>query len=171
LHGKWGRQTFSNISQSEERHFDAIKMLLDRYNLPDPAANNPIGVFQNQELQSLYSNLIKQGESSPQAALRIGATIEDLDIRDLEQAAAATDNEDLKFVYVNLLGAAENHIRTFVGQLEATGESYHAQYIGSAAMSEILAGPKKTGMGYGARGYRQRGRGLGNNGICRWIQP
>ena len=166
LHAKWGLRLFGNISQGEERHFDAIKLLLDRYELPDPATNNPIGVFQNEGLQTLYGDLIKQGDSSLKAALRVGATVEDLDIRDLEKAAAATDNEDLKLVYGNLLRASENHIRTFVGQLEAAGGSYSAQYVSSATLSEILASSKQPGMGYGTRGNGQRGMGRGNNGIC-----
>ena len=88
LHAKWGLRIFGNISQSEEQHFGAIKLLLDRYELPDPAINNPIGVFQNEGLQTLYGDLIKQGEGSLKAALRVGATVEDLDIRDLEKAVS-----------------------------------------------------------------------------------
>jgi len=96
LHSKWGLRVFGNISQGEDRHFSAIKVLLDRYDLPDPAANNPVGVFQNAGLQTLYGDLIKQGERSLKSAMRVGAIIEDLDIRDLEKAAEATDNSDLK---------------------------------------------------------------------------
>ena len=171
LHAKWGMQYFGNISQSEERHADSIKLLLDRYELPDPAADNPMGIFQNEALQTLYGDLIKQGESSLKAALRVGATIEDLDIRDLEKAIAATDNKDLKLVYGNLLNASKNHMRTFVGQLEAVGENYSAQYISPAAQSDILASPKQAGMGYGARGNGRRGMGRGCNGVCPWVQP
>jgi hypothetical protein len=171
LHAKWGLRIFGNISQSEERHAGMIKLLLDRYELPDPAANNPTGVFQNEALQILYNDLIRQGESSLNAPLKVAATVEDLDIRDLEKAAAATDNEDLKLVYGNLQRASENHIQTFVGQLEAVGESYTAQYVSPATLLGILASPKQLGMGYGLRGNGQRGMGRGNNGICPRIQP
>ena len=171
LQAKWGLRIFGNISQSEERHTGMIKLLLDRYELPDPAANNPIGVFQNEALQILHDDLIKQGESSLKAALKVGATVEDLDIRDLESAAAATDNEDLKLVYGNLQRASENHMQAFIGQLEAAGESYTAQYVSPAALSEILASPKQPGMGYGMRGNGQRGMGRGSNGICPRMQP
>jgi hypothetical protein len=171
LHAKWGLRLFGNISQSEERHFDAIKLLLDRYELPDPAANNSIGVFQNKGLQTLYGDLIKQGESSLIAALRAGATIEDLDIHDLEKAIAATDNKDLKLVYGNLFNASKNHMRTFVGQLEAVGETYSAQYISPTALSDILSSPKQAEMGYGARGNGRGGMGRGDNGVCPRVQP
>jgi hypothetical protein len=170
LYAKWGLRAFGNISQSEERHFESIKLLLDRYELPDPAANNSIGVFRNDGLQTLYGDLIKQGESSLQAALRVGATVEDLDIRDLKKAIASTDNEDLKLIYGNLLGASENHLRAFAGQLESAGESYRAQYISSTTLSDILASPKQAGMGFGKRGNGQRGFGRGTDGICPWAQ-
>ena len=168
LQSKWGMRVFSNVSQAEERHFSAIKLLLDRYELPDPAGNHAIGVFQNQGFQELYADLVKQGESSLRSAMTVGATIEDLDIRDLEKAAAATDNSDLKLVYQNLMQASENHMRAFVRQLAAAGESYVPQYITPAAFSEILAGSQRPGMGFDACGNGQGGRGRGNNGICPW---
>jgi hypothetical protein len=166
LHSKWGLRVFGNISQGEDRHFSAIKILLDRYELPDPAANHPVGVFRNEGLQTLYGDLIKQSENSLKSAMRVGATIEDLNIRDLEKAAASTDNSDLKLVYQNLRQASENHMRAFVRQLAAKGESYTPQYIAPAALSEIIS--QQTGMGFGVRGNGQRGLGRGNNGICPW---
>jgi hypothetical protein len=168
LQSKWGVRVFGNISQSEDRHFSAIKLLLDRYELLDPAANHAIGVFQNEGLRELYADLVKQGESSLKAAVRVGMTIEDLNIRDLERAAASTDNSDLKLVYQNLKQASENHMRAFVRQLAAAGESYTPQYITPAAFSDIVAGSQQTGMGFGAGGNGQRGRGRGNNGVCPW---
>jgi hypothetical protein len=166
LHSKWGLRVFGNITQSEARHFSAIKLLLDRYELPDPAANHAVGVFQNEGLQILYGDLIKQGSSSLKSAMRAGAIIEDFDIRDLEKAAAATDNSDLKLAYQNLRAASENHMRAFVRQLAAEGESYMPQYITPAVFSEIVAGSQQTGMGFGARVNGLRGLGRGNNGIC-----
>jgi hypothetical protein len=168
LQSKWGVRIFGNISQAEKRHFNAIKLLLDRYALSDPAVNHAVGAFQNEGLQELYSDLVQQGESSLKSAMRAGATIEDLDIRDLEKAAAATDNSDLKLVYQNLKQASENHMRAFVRQLTAEGESYTPQYITPAAFSEIVASSQQSGMRFGARGNGQRGGGRGNNGICHW---
>jgi hypothetical protein len=171
LQARWGMRIFANIAQGEERHADSIKMLLTRYELTDPAANNPLGVFQNEGLQVLYHDLVRQGESSLKAALRAGAEIEDLDIRDLEKAIAAADNEDLKLVYRNLLNASKNHLRSFAGQLQVAGESYRAQYLSPSTLADILASPKQAGMRYGARGNGRRGMGRGNNGVCPRAQP
>jgi hypothetical protein len=171
LHSRWNLPIFGNISRSEEQHFNALKLLLDRYALPDPAANSPVGAFQNSGLRSLYGDLIAQGGRSLTAALRVGATIEDLDIRDLEKAAASTDNNDLKLVYQNLRQGSENHMRAFIRQLEAAGESYTPQYISQAGLAEILASPQQTGSGIGARGNGQRGFGRGNKGTCPRMTP
>jgi hypothetical protein len=170
LHAKWGVRIFRNISQSEERHFDTLKLLLDRYELPDPAANKPIGLFQNEGLQELFNSLIAEGESSLTAALKVGAGIEELDIRDLEKAAAATDNNDLKIVYQNLRLASENHLRAFISQLNAAGVDYVPQHITQARFSEIITNVQVMGRGNGARGGG-RGFGRGNNGICPWMNP
>jgi hypothetical protein len=53
LYNRWGLVIFRNIARSEQRHMDAIKTLLDRYNIPDPveATGDRIGVFQNQHIQ------------------------------------------------------------------------------------------------------------------------
>ena len=165
LQSKWGVPMFGNIAQGEERHFNAIKVLLDRYNLPDPAANAPAGVFKDSRLQTLHGDLNQQGDRSIRAAFRVGAAIEDLGIRDLEKAAEATDNSELKLIYGNLRQASENHLRAFVRQLQAAGETYAPQYIGQEAFADILANQMQTGarqgrgMGYGARGSSRRGYG------------
>jgi hypothetical protein len=169
LHSKWNLRVFDNISQSEEHHFEAIKPLLDRYGLADPAANSHPGVFQNRDLQALYGALISQGGLSLNSAVRVGAVIEDMDIRDLESAIAATDNNDLKLVFENLRQASENHMSTFIRQLESAGDHYVPQYISQARINEILASSQQTGRGMGARGNGQRGFGRGN-GTCPWKQ-
>jgi hypothetical protein len=170
LHSKWGLRVLGNISQSEERHFDVLKLLLDRYELQDPAAGRTLGSFTNTGLQGLYDSLIAEGEQSLNAALKVGAAIEDLDIRDLTLAAEATDNSDLKLVYQNLTLASENHMRTFVRQLNASGENYVPQYIDQAKFSEILAGTQQPGRGNGMRG-KGPGFGRGNNGTCPGMMP
>jgi hypothetical protein len=167
LYSKWAAPIFRNIYQSEQRHGDALKLLLDRYGLPDPAANGAVGVFQNAGLQALYGDLVSQGAASFPAALRVGATIEDLDLRDLGKAVAATDNNDLRMVYQNLQQGSRNHLQTFVGRLQAAGESYTAQYVSAATLEEILSGPSGVGMRYAGRGNKGLGRG---NGICPWIR-
>ncbi|MCK5198050.1 MAG: DUF2202 domain-containing protein, partial [Spirochaetales bacterium] len=138
LYEKWGLRTFTNIAAAESTHMDAMGILMDRYNLDDPIKTDAIGVFTNPELQDLYTALVAQGSESLSAALTVGATIEDLDIYDLERLITDTDNNDLKIVYQNLLKGSRNHMRAFDMQLSRNGVDYQAQYMTSEGLSKIL---------------------------------
>jgi hypothetical protein len=93
-----------------------------------------------------------------------------IDLRDLGKALAATDNSDFTAIYQNLERGSRNHMRAFVGQLEAVGESYAAQFIGAPALAEILASPNEAGMGYGRGGNGRMGGGC-CNGACLGTSP
>lgn len=113
FHDQWGARIFKNIAASEQRHMDAVKNLLDRYAVPDPGFSEEIGVFHDTDLQKLYDDLLAQGSGSLQAARDVGRLIEEVDIEDLEQAIARSDNADIDQVYANLLRGSENHLRAF----------------------------------------------------------
>ena len=146
LYDKWGLRTFTNIAASESTHIDAMGILIERYNLEDPIKSDTVGVFTNPEMLNLYDTLVAQGSESFNAALNVGATIEDLDIYDLERLIADTDNDDLKIVYQNLLKGSRNHMRAFDMQLTRNGVDYQVQYISDESLSNIL----KTDMERGA---------------------
>jgi hypothetical protein len=83
LYTKWGIRVFNNIAQAEQRHTDAIKVLLDKYELDDPIKDDVPGSFVNDDLQNLYDTLIAKGDSSLVDALLVGALIEEVDILDI----------------------------------------------------------------------------------------
>ena len=166
LYSKWGAPIFGNISVSENRHSSALKLLLDRYGLADPAENAATGHFKDSALQALYADLTAQAEASLSAALRVGATIEDLDFHDLGNAITATDNEDLKIVYRNLQRGTQNHMEAFLCQLDAEGETYTAQYMDPEILDAMLSSTNGgMGFGRGRNGSQRLGRGTGN---CLW---
>lgn len=90
LYEKWGLPIFQNLANSEQTHTDAVKTLLDRYDLEDPAAGKDVGVFTNPTLQGLYDQLVAEGKQSLANALRVGAAIEEIDVLDLEERIAQT---------------------------------------------------------------------------------
>jgi hypothetical protein len=138
LDDKWGTQTevFSTIAESENIHTDAVKILIEKYSLEDPVSeNSEKGVFQNDTLQNLYTNLVEQGSNSLEDALIVGATIEDLDISDLEKDMEIIDNEDILLVYSNLVDGSESHMRAFLQGLD----SYDPQYISVERYEEIMS--------------------------------
>lgn len=135
----WSSTTFTNIAESEQTHMDAIKTLLDKYGLPDPA-DPEIGVFNDTDLQQLYDGLVAQGANSKLDALMVGALIEEVDIEDLQTAIDQTDKQDLERVYGNLMSGSKNHLRAFVSQIELLlGEDYEAQHLPQEVVDAILA--------------------------------
>jgi hypothetical protein len=159
LYERWGLPIFQNIADSEATHMQAVKTLIDRYNLEDPAAGQDVGVFTNPTLQGLYDQLVEEGSQSLSSALRVGAAIEEIDILDLEERIAQTDRADIQMVYENLTKGSRNHLRSFVSTLEQqSGEIYQPQYLSQAAYDAIVAAPMERGGG-GRHGGSQRPTG------------
>ena len=138
LYDIWGEQIFLNISESEQQHTDAVLGLIEKYNLPDPAAGKAEGEFENLELQGLYDLLTAQGTASLIDALIVGATIEDLDINDLNTQLLFIDNEDITLVYESLLKGSRNHLRAFTSRLTDLGFDYAPVYISQEDYDAIV---------------------------------
>jgi len=156
LYDQYGLAIFSNIAASELKHTDAIKLLLDRYGLEDPVGDNGPGEFTNEDLQTLYNDLIDSGSQSLTDALLVGLAIEEIDILDLEEAMARTELPAILMVYGNLLKGSHNHLRAFVSVYESqTGEVYVPRWLSQEAYDEILS----EDSGQGRRGNRRGGRG------------
>ncbi len=140
LYKKWKLPIFRNISKSENWHMYMVKLLLDKYNLNDPVekTGDKIGIFKNKELQNLYNTLIEKGSRSLKDALIVGATIEDLDIRDLQKSIKITDNKDINLVFNNLEKGSRNHLRAFVKTLKRYGWDYKPKYISEEYFNQII---------------------------------
>ncbi len=146
LYEKWGTPIFKNISNSEQTHTDAIKTLLARYGVADPAAGKAAGVFTDLKLQDLYNQLVEQGRQSLADALRVGAAIEEIDILDLQERIAQTGQADIRLVYDNLTKGSRNHLRSFVATLKTqTGATYQPQYLSQEAYQAIVGSTIERG--------------------------
>lgn len=145
LAARWQLRIFDNIAQSEQTHTEAVRALLERYEIADPAAVTVVGEFADTELAALYAQLIAQGGESEVAALRAGALIEEFDIADLMMRIEHTDNADIRLVYENLLRGSRNHLRSFHAQLAARSETYAPQYLSTAAYEAIVSTSRETG--------------------------
>ncbi len=145
LFDKWNLQTFSNIARSEQRHTDTIKVLLDKYSIEDPVQDNSRGIFTDIKLKTLYDDLVSQGNNSLIDALKVGATIEDLDIYDLKEFKTKTDNEDILWAYDNLERGSRNHLRAFNRQLDRNNAEYSAQYLSQLEYDKIASSDREKG--------------------------
>jgi len=140
----WGLNIFTNISTAEQSHTDSVKTLIDRYGLIDPITDETIGVFQNETFSKLYQELVKQGSISLVEALKVGALIEELDIKDLQERTTTTSDIDL--VFQNLERGSRNHLRAFTRQLSLQGETYVPIYISQSEFDEITTSEIERGM-------------------------
>jgi len=125
LGDKWGLAIFSNIAESEQKHMDALEQLLDKFGLTDPVVDeSDVGTFADPYLQKLYGFLIDWGLTSEMDGLKVGAAIEEVDIRDIHHAIIRADNEDIITTYESLLCGSRNHLRAFVAKIQIDGVEY-----------------------------------------------
>ena len=138
LNEYWGLVQFENIMQSEQSHMDAVEALLKAYNIEYEILEE--GVFENEDLQAWYDKFVEDGVVDEVAALTVGATIEDLDIVDLEEHIQATSNTDVADVFSSLQCGSRNHLRSFVQSIENLGATYTPQFLTQEEYDAILAG-------------------------------
>lgn len=136
MYEKWGTMQFGNIRQSEEVHIAEVQKHLNNYKIPYQILEK--GKYQNAELQQLYNQLVAQGNVSELEALKVGATIEDVDIFDLQKLMKEVDNsaiiQSLKFLECG----SRNHMRAFNRGLSRYGFDYAPKYITKNQLQEIL---------------------------------
>lgn len=135
----YGETIFNSISQSEQQHMNSVLTVLNTYGISDPASTER-GIFTNQTLQNLYNDLISQSSISLIEALKVGATIEDLDIRDIEVNESRTTRTDILDLYSKLKCGSRNHLRNYINQLILSGENYAPQFISLIEFTEIING-------------------------------
>jgi hypothetical protein len=138
LYDVWNQPIFKNIAKAEQTHMDAVAGLIKDFKLSDPVADNKRGEFTNQELQQHYDTMVAQGSMSLLEALKIGATIEDLDIHDLNNLLAETTDANITRVYNNLKRGSENHLKSFMRQIVAQGGDYTPQFISEQEFNQIV---------------------------------
>ena len=142
LHDHWGLQQFANIKRSEQSHMDAVENLLLAFGITYQIL--PEGEFASTELQTLYDQFILIGIRDEASALTVGATIEDLDIVDLQDQIESVDNSMIVEVFQRLKCGSENHLRAFVGSLENLGGSYDPQFLDDVQYLEIINSQNQT---------------------------
>ena len=141
LYAKYNVNPFGNIRFSEQTHMDRMKTLISTYNLIDPVEKNgdQPGVFVNPVMQNYYNELSVAGNPSLTEALKVGAKIEELDIKDLEDRKKLTKQTDILSAFDFLIMASENHLRAFVRRLKMQGINYEPIILSKEAFDKIIA--------------------------------
>ncbi|MBU6288589.1 MAG: DUF2202 domain-containing protein [Chloroflexi bacterium] len=140
---RWGNGPFSNIGAAEATHSEAVRLLIDRYGVADPASGTVVGNYGNPIFSRLYQELVTTGSASYVDGLKVGARIEELDIRDLE--ARESTLPDIASVYAELERGSRNHLRAFVRQIERHGAQYAPMYLTIEAYDAIIGSGHEGG--------------------------
>ncbi|GAB6071106.1 DUF2202 domain-containing protein [Thiomicrorhabdus hydrogeniphila] len=146
LYDIWGLNIFKNIAKSEQTHTDAIKGLIEKYQLADPVTDDTIGVFTDYHFVEVYEALVAKGSESLEGALQVGTEIEELDIKDIAESIAVVDgNADVVNVYSELMKGSRNHLRSFWSVLTQKGFNYVPTHISQEEFDAIINSPMETG--------------------------
>ena len=135
----FGQNIFKNISNSEQSHMNSVTVILDKYGIQDLSLEER-GKFSNDVLQELYDDLTELSEKSLEDALIVGATVEDLDINDLNTFISNTDHLDIEDMYQKLNCGSRNHLRSYINNLENLNGSYDPQFISVEEFDDIVYG-------------------------------
>ena len=155
-------QVFKLIDDSEQKHTDRIKNVLERYGIEDPSTSDEVGEFTGEDygwyFTEKYDELVAWGCIGDLEALKVGAFIEELDMLDIAQCPKVivetdngiddflscgkvyTDNPDINRVFDHLMEGSKNHLRAYVRNIEKfIGEgNYEAQVLTQEQVDEIL---------------------------------
>ena len=164
---KWGSQIFTNISAAENNHLNAIVLLLKNYGSTETSIGQA-GIFTDAAVQTLYNDLVAKASVSIAEAYKIGALIEEMDIKDLTEALSGTTNENVTLVFENLLKGSRNHLRAFNRQLTTLGIVSTPVYISQADYDLIVSSAMEKGNQYrmNSQGKGKNGQGSKGNGTC-----
>ncbi len=138
MYAKYDLRPFRNISQAEERHMELMKDLLTKYSINDPVSSDETGGFTSTTLNDLYKKYIELGNTSLIDALKAGALIEEVDIKDLDKQLGVTQNSDIKETYTYLKQGSENHLRAFVKNLRNHGVEYSPVELSKEDFEKIM---------------------------------
>ena len=142
LYRQYGTKQFTNIAtKSEYKHITAVQALIQKYKLTDeisftnvdlpalgymntPIENMQAGTYDIAIIQKLYDDLVAQGSASEIEALKVGCTIEVVDVNDLDSDIAIALNEgaaDIVTVFNFLRDGSYSHYWAFDEGLKSRG--------------------------------------------------
>lgn len=133
----YAQNIFKNIANSEQSHMNSVSVIIKKYNIEDLSFDER-GKFSNHELQQLYDDLVDLSKISLENALTVGATVEDLDIKDLNNFISNADHQDMIEMYQLLNCGSRNHMRAYTNNLINLGLDYKPQFISIEEFDSII---------------------------------
>lgn len=159
---KYGDDTaFARVAKAEQRHYDAVGRMLERYGLTDPSEGLAAGEYAGDGLVATYQRLLAQGQKSLNDAYEAGIAFEEADVQDLTEAIERTSEADAKRVFEHLQRGSEQHLAAFTAYRD--GKTPTPGEMGGRPSERPLgeAGPRgDRGPGMGREGRGMRGDGM-----------
>lgn len=124
---KYDNSTFKNISESEQKHMDSVKRLIDAYSLETPK--------DYWDLKDAYANLKESWDKWLKEALEVWIKIEMLDIKDIINSIEKTENQYIRQVLANIWSASYMHMKSFILWLKnanLTTDIDYSEYLSSS---------------------------------------
>ena len=114
LYEEWGEEFIANIMLSEQKHMDAVKRMLTKYEIEDPVVDDGIGQFTDPYFTDMFNDLVASGTASEEGAIEAGIIIENSSITFLEHELSYVTAKNLVRVYTNLLRGSNRHLLAFL---------------------------------------------------------
>jgi hypothetical protein len=133
---KWRKWPFAAIAAAEATHGEAVRQLLVRYDIADPAPGPEGTSATDPTFGAMYRELVTAGSRSFVDALRIAANIEELDIHDLRDRRST--RADIATVFHGLEAGSKENLRAFVQEIERQGFAWVPSYLKTAEFAQIM---------------------------------
>lgn len=134
---KFGINLLKNISISKQKQMSVLMDLMV-LNQMSPIFEDARGVYNDQELSELYTNITAEGSLSLNNAFRACAKVEDKNIFDLEKAISETTKNKLITLYSKISCNAGNDLRAGIKMLVGNGEMFMPDYISVKLLRSIM---------------------------------
>lgn len=136
LSDKWELSIFENIADAEQRHFNHLLVIYEKYGLPVPKVGD--GFYNYPELNVMYDRFFEGGMMTLESSLTLAGHFEEYDIADLERYLKHTQNVDLVLVYNTLLEGSKNHLRAIHRNLKKHGFEYEPVFLEKRHFRQII---------------------------------
>jgi hypothetical protein len=129
------------LASDERRRMDTFKDLLDYYGIEDPVVSYDYWVYSDGFLtEDLNLRTYFVGWSLRPGQFENCAYLEEMNIRDLRQAIAETDESLLFHAYADMLGDSYSNLVVLAAWLHENPANYTAQLLNQADVDQIIAG-------------------------------
>lgn len=133
---KYQMHVFDCKVNAEASHWDMLKA----YSKEPLAAMPEYGQIRDSAFAASFADLKIMVNSSVAEALQAGAMIEETDIHVLETNLVVATDEQLRQLLQNLINASEQHLRSFLVEMNASGVPYTPTMLTEERINTIMKG-------------------------------